>query len=616
MISPRSDDSEGGSGARGAPARDPRPPDRPRPVRGTLHVCATPEEATSNGPSCTHRSRFANAHGARYLEDNDIRGFLDGGFRWGWNQPGQDKVRLGRTRSSIRPPKFGEDELFRVLQRWTGIALPPQSRVVDARLRLHAVKPLEEPRRVYLYPVRRDWNAGKGGVRGDNVSVPRTGEVWWRAARHEREPWGLPGAGFADDTHPEGDTAARPLALAEGTVGTRVLDFEDDALTRHVEDRLARDEPLLFLLKLSDLEEDEPGSLLMLASAEHGASGAAGRRPSLRLAWRPPERAECRRERVFLEHGRRTRPVTLGPEDGRTWVTFEPDEGSGRPVLQRREPSGAPARGASAWRRMQGPVESDERTVEIRTVAARDPLELGSSFSARLRNTWVVSAPPEEQELEWRFLSPSGVRHRVTAEYAGEFTWRVEFVPCEIGRWRARWRHAFAGPVQTGPERTFDVVPGDLENVRRELRGVLQRAAALPRSGEEKERELIRFLRLERAALRAMTPDAYRSEIGGRVREELRRVREALWGRPVPDEFPMESHELRREVDGRELAEPIPRQDEYFRDGAVDDGSTERLLGSLVHWGREAAKRVLDGAPGGTPSGASSAGGDGGGRGE
>jgi peptidoglycan-N-acetylglucosamine deacetylase len=46
--------------------------------------------------SAPHLSTFVAGPLYDGMEDNDLRGFLDGGFRWAWNQPTQAHVRVGR----------------------------------------------------------------------------------------------------------------------------------------------------------------------------------------------------------------------------------------------------------------------------------------------------------------------------------------------------------------------------------------------------------------------------------------------------------------------------------------------------------------------------------------
>ena len=97
----------GGEGS----ARMPWPPSR-----GVLHLSRYVAGGAASSPA-VHRSTFVNGPDYCGMTDNDIRGFLDGGFIWGWNQATQIHVRLGRT-GEFPNPKYGEVELFRVLQRW------------------------------------------------------------------------------------------------------------------------------------------------------------------------------------------------------------------------------------------------------------------------------------------------------------------------------------------------------------------------------------------------------------------------------------------------------------------------------------------------------------------
>ena len=53
----------------------------------------------------------------------------------------------------------GEYELFRLVQRWDGIALPPVH-MHQARLRLGVEEGPPFSVTVYLYEVKKDWNPG------------------------------------------------------------------------------------------------------------------------------------------------------------------------------------------------------------------------------------------------------------------------------------------------------------------------------------------------------------------------------------------------------------------------------------------------------------------------
>src|SRR5690606_25706587 len=100
-------------------------------VRGTLRVTVF-GDGPAGAPMASHVSVYANgSDGYDGMEDNDLRGFLDGMFKWGWNQPDQVHVRIGRRGEA---PAYGEHGLFRVIQRWSGVELPPGAIVDGARL--------------------------------------------------------------------------------------------------------------------------------------------------------------------------------------------------------------------------------------------------------------------------------------------------------------------------------------------------------------------------------------------------------------------------------------------------------------------------------------------------
>ena len=128
--------------------------------------------------------------------------------------------------------------------------------------------------------------------------------------------------------------------------------------------------------------------------------------------------------------------------------------------------------GFSEWRPLAVPAGTDCQRLQLRLLAAHDPVGLGEPFVARLRDTWVQSRPPEHQELHFGFVSPSGREHRARAEYLGDYRWQVEFVPDELGRWSYRWVHEFdRGPRWRAPG-TFDVLPKDPAAVLAALRAL------------------------------------------------------------------------------------------------------------------------------------------------
>ena len=88
-------------------------------VRGVLRASGFAHKVGSRDITAPeplrHSSVFVRAPGYDGMEDNDIRGFLDGRFAYQVNQAGQTHVRLGRARW---PGRYGEHELLRLLQRW------------------------------------------------------------------------------------------------------------------------------------------------------------------------------------------------------------------------------------------------------------------------------------------------------------------------------------------------------------------------------------------------------------------------------------------------------------------------------------------------------------------
>ena len=116
------------------------------PSRGVLRLSRF-EAGGVAASQVIHRSTYVNGLDYCGMTDNDIRGFLDGGFIWGWNQATQIHVRLGRI-GEFPHPKYGENELFRVLQRWDDIRLPSGFELNACRVTLHVEEGPTEPLRL------------------------------------------------------------------------------------------------------------------------------------------------------------------------------------------------------------------------------------------------------------------------------------------------------------------------------------------------------------------------------------------------------------------------------------------------------------------------------------
>ena len=530
-------------------------------VRGTLTV-----SRLGGGGGRSDLTRFRSVYVAGVddarLEDNDIRGFLDGDWYLPWNQATQSHVRVGRFgyggRGSAaprgRPPTYGEHELFRTLHRWKGVRLPVGASLHSASLTLAVEHGHDSAVRMMLYEVKKDWGAGTGGVQRDNASVPAAGEVWWNEAALGSDPWGLPGAGFGAD-EPGADTGREPLAEVLYRPADEFVTFESSRLTRYVATRTAAGESLRLLIKLSDSVEDVPGVRLVFYAAEYGDSLSASRRPRLELEWEHADEVALVERDIWLEGWRSTElgPLPCTPHQPLA-VSFKPKQGYEAPVVYVRPGAG------QQWRRVDAAFTIDADAFEVRVAAVVNPIELGEAFEAELEETWTTRGPPEEQEVLWSFVSPSGVEHEIPGEYQGGFRWKVGFVPDELGRWSFRWSHCLDSQ-QTGPRGCFDVTATRIEPILERLRAIPPAVGdgAASRDPMFVERQRFVFSRLQRGAISLLDPVSYRSHMSGELRVALRKARSALWGRQMPAEIPMWSMPRHVEWEGRPVREPFPR---------------------------------------------------------
>ncbi len=501
-----------------------------RPVRGTLVVTGFGATGREESPG-VNETTYVNGDGYVGMDDNDLRGYLDGLFKYGWNQPTQVHVRVGRRANR---PSYGELELFRVLHRWSDIKLPPRSRVRDVRLELTVESGPPFPVDLFLYDVKKDWKPGQGGVNKDNVSPPAQGEVWWGDAAFGETPWGLPGVGYASNSDPDADTGAMPLADAHYSPGSTSLVFAGAPLTHYVGARAAEAAPLLFLLKLSDDHEQSTGSVMELYAGDYGHARNAIRRPRLVVAWDSPAQVYRFEKEVFLEHGRAI-DFDLPHPEGVESVTagFRTVEGYEAPTLYLANQSPDEAK---SWHKTCGTILIPIAASTLRLVAARDPIAIGDRFSSQFRNTWVTSGPPEGQVVPWIFQSPTGRRHTIHAAYANEFIWTIDFEPDEIGRWRYRWMHNLNEETFTSTIGVVDVIGGSIDNVRSELQALQTRirASSLATADQRTSAFGMAFARLEQAALQRQTAGTFASSDGEAIRTLMRNVRSLLCGRKVP----------------------------------------------------------------------------------
>ncbi|HEX6964900.1 MAG TPA: hypothetical protein VF166_03800 [Gemmatimonadaceae bacterium] len=523
-----------GQHASAAPAAPPLPlpPDLPG-VSGVLRISTFPDAARRTAASAPHTIAYVDGPAYSGMEDNDLRGYLDGTFKYAWNQTTQSHVRLGRRNSA---PRYGEFELFRNLQRWSGIVLPPHATVTRAALTLHVEDGPAQPMRVELYLVRKDWNPGGGGTLQNNVSPPKPGEVWWNEAKHGQLAWGLPGASYAA-TDTDADTGPMPLAESRYLPGHSTIVFSSPALARYATERIGRREPLLFLVKLTDVQEDIPGTLMEIYSANQGDTRYTARRPHLDLAWSDGHEQTLLDEPIALEYGRALAMQRLPAHPGQWYdVGFVADSGFAAPTIEVR---GGTARDTSAWMRVTAPFQSRWDWMQVRLLAAVDPVVLGQTFTSTIHDTWIRTGPPEQQVVPWVFVSPSGIADTVFARYQGHDSWSVAFTPNELGRWRYSWTEHFTEDPYHGADGVFDVVSGTEANVLAQLDHFAAKLRAADRTDTVRAMRLMtQFARLERAAMQYQTPATFRSASGESLHEKLDSIR-ALWGQRVPDPIPL-----------------------------------------------------------------------------
>jgi len=529
-------------------------PVEPRPISGVLRVSLHGAVGAVDGAEpgwtrvpdpITHTGAWVNGPTYQGHADNDIRGFVDGRYRYAFNQASQIHTRVGRVGVPARPV-LGERELLRTLHRWTDVRLPTNAWVTHARFEVPVEDlPEQRPLDLFLYQVHKDWLPGEGGVEKDNFSAPAYGEVWWNEAMRDSVPWSLPGAGYASDDDPRADTPVMPLDLAGYDPGDSTIAFESGALTRYVQDRLAAEEPLLFLLKLSDYLEDTEGSIIPLYSSNHGDSRNTANRPRLVLEWNAAGSDREIERPVVLEYGRSlTLPRISAPGLKALSATFLPEAGTAVPRVQIR---GGSAGETSDWMDASIPLIRSWDWLEIRLDAFVNPTPLGEPFKAEFRDTWVPNGTPEDHEVPWVFVSPSGVVHRVSAEYRGDYAWDVEFVPDEVGRWVYRWEQDFTGTTYHSPLGAFDVIVESREAGMAALEHLTERirSSELQTGGPRVEAFGPAFNRLERAILQFETPETFPLHGGsaapGQAGDLLDAAREALIGtRPEGPRLPLE----------------------------------------------------------------------------
>lgn len=541
----------------------------PKGLSGTFQVSLIGINNSSKKP-LEHISIFSRDSHYRNMEDNDLRGFLDGHFKNGWNQPSQVHVRVGRRGASkyrelelsllrelieipffshilryVEPsyPYLGEHELFRILYRWDNIYLPNNSVVKDATFELSVEQSPKKKTLVYLYSVNKDWNPGKGGIYKDNTSPPAKGEVWWNDVSYGERSWGLPGANFASDLHAQADTPQQPLASSFVSPSDLNIVFYSEKVTDYIDERIRSEKPLLFMLKLSDYLEDTPNSRFSIYAANYGDDRNTQKRPKLVLKWGSKNEIKHIAEEITLEYGRDYLFPKISIDGANSYhVSFLGKSGLKDPFIQVR---GGKIDNVSVWGNVDGNIKENWDWIQFKITAVEDnPIVLGNNFKERIRDTWITSGSVESQKVDYFFISPSGKIIKVSANFVGDFEWQIKYQPYEIGRWRYFWQHEFTGDITKSSIGVFDVIGGNKTNLLRQLKLLIKemRESNLLTHYERMERFEVRFIRLQRAIMGSHSPESFYSMKAQPFKELLDEARSLFWQDSIPKKLPLKAY--------------------------------------------------------------------------
>ncbi|UCF19745.1 MAG: hypothetical protein JSU87_17830 [Gemmatimonadota bacterium] len=411
------------------------------------------------GPSAvsTRMNYELNAPWA-HVEDTDIRGFLDGSMKYPFNQGTSYHMRVGRRYGG---PRDGRFELKRSLVRWVLPELPADARMTSASVTVWIESFLSDsplrrerekflPLHLYLYPVREEWGAGKGGIRQDDFSRAAPGEASWTDARAEELAWTAPGA-LTPDAEGPGNRYVVP-ALAVGTIvkDNAALSLEGGGVAEYLQEVYEEGSTFSVLLKLEDDEEDRWGTELAILSSNFGSEkDAFSKRPRLEFELEVPGPAWTSELSYALEAGTEHVASPLRHPGGTVVIALELEEGDGiPPALFVRGGKAGQAPVDVAWEPYHYPVVREWDWSQVKLAAPGQRLGWGDTLRFDLQETWVRPGPPEKQVPELVLVSPSGRQMLVAARPDREFWYRFEFQPDEFGLWRYGWSFR---PTRTRP---------------------------------------------------------------------------------------------------------------------------------------------------------------------
>ncbi len=380
--------------------------------------------------------------------DTDIRGFLDGGVKYAFNQGTAYHDRVGRRYEAAYKDEY---ELKRTLMRWYLPSWPADIRVTSAQMGFWVEQyPTDSPvgslgnwmpLHLYAYPLAGDWEPGSGGVNKDSFSEAAAGEANWNYARKDVQAWDAPGV-LVRDYGKAIENSLHPLAMGLISGGNQRVELRGEELVRYVQQCADRNRSVDVLLKLEDMQEDLWGTETALTADGFGDDhDLHSQRPRLNLEVEIERPGRATEETFLLESG-------MGQ-------TFPLQEHRGQDVLLFAEvvpdadlvPPAVFVRGGAAdekaencrWEPLRNPIVKRWDWSQIMVMTPERRITLGDTFLVDITAPWVQPGPRELQSPELVLIAPTGKVHRIRGRSESDLHYRLEFHPDEPGVWRYGW---------------------------------------------------------------------------------------------------------------------------------------------------------------------------------
>lgn len=504
------------------------------PACGELKFFELSRELT-NSEKLLNNSRIIQTYisnsSTNVMQDNDLRGFLDGTFKKAWAQVTQNHTRVGRRAND---PAYGEHELFRTIQKWEAITPPSSGILQDIELKISVESGHTSEVIIYLYSVNKTWVPGSGGVLRNNLSVPNKGEVWWLEKSYKEELWALPGVGFASNSHPNADTPATPLAFYHYKPGEKQISFKSTQLKNYASSQISNKKPLHFLIRLESQTEDTPGIKLQFYSGDYSHEHTKNIRPSIIATWALLNVTNEHVHSLILPQGEKLNFSTPIKNTINKQILVDFKSTNCKTPIYIRENNGSP------WRSLPRNIKLENDDGNFELISGFNPTALNKHFQATIHDTWITSNPPDQQQVFWHFRSPSGNIQTVKSEYKGDYDWKVNFLFDEPGLWHYWWTAEFTDKPYTSNSTKITVYVESIVDVITMLEKLKHEIiqAGITDKDTLHFRSTRKFNALERSLMSMLTPEQYQSPDFKSSRILLNSIRELMSGEPIPETIP------------------------------------------------------------------------------